>query len=435
MNPNDRREGLPSSRREFLKSSATAVITGAATASLPLAAAAHVAGSDVLRIGLIGCGGRGTGAAGQALNAHKNVKLVAMADAFADHLQKSLATLQKDQTIAAKIDVPEDRRFVGFNAYRELLASGVDVVLLCTPPHFRPIHLKAAVEAGKHVFAEKPVAVDAPGVRSVLATCAEAERKNLSVVSGLCLRFHHGFQELIKRIHDGALGDIVGLQTNDLRGPIWMYPRQKSWSDMEWQMRDWYYFTWLCGDFNVEQHVHNLDMMAWIMKGEYPVRAGGIGGRQVRTGPEYGNIFDHHCVTYEYANGVKCFSACRQQVGCASDISNHVMGARGTAVISEKKLGISGAEGWQYRGPKNNIFQTEHDELFASIRSGKPINNGEYMAKSTLMAIMGRMATYTGQIITWDQAMNSVEDLTPPKYEWGQLPTPSVAVPGVTKFK
>ena len=206
-----------------------------------------------------------------------------MADAFGDRLQKSLATIQADPALASKVDVPEDRRFVGFNAYKELLACGVDVVLLCTP-HFRPIHLKAAIDAGKHVFAEKPVAVDTPGVHSVLASCAEAARKNLSVVSGLCLRFHHGFQEIIKRIHDGALGEIVGLQSNDLRGPIWMFPRQKDWSDMEWQMRNWYYFTWLSGDFNVEQHVHNLDMISWIMKGEYPMRANGIGGRQVRPG-------------------------------------------------------------------------------------------------------------------------------------------------------
>src|SRR5439155_183638 len=373
------------SRRTFLKSSAAVVAAGAATASLPLAAAVYAAGSDLLRIGLIGCGGRGTGAAGQALHADKNVKLVAMADAFADRLQKSLATIQGDPELASKIDVPDERRFVGFNAYKELLACGVDVVLLCTPPHFRPAHLKAAIDAGKHVFAEKPVAVDAPGVHSVLATCAEAERKNLSVVSGLCLRFHHGFQEVIKRIHDGALGEIVGLQSNDLRGTIWMFPRQKTWSDMEWQMRNWYYFTWLCGDFNVEQHVHNLDMIAWIMKGEYPVRASGIGGRQVRTGPEYGNIYDHHCVTYEYASGVKCFSACRQQPGCAHDISNYVLGSQGTAVLSEKRIAISGSpshspaggSNWRYQGPKDDIYQIEHNELFASIRSGKPINNGE----------------------------------------------------------
>jgi predicted dehydrogenase len=394
----------------------------------------HAAGGDTLRVGLIGCGGRGTGAASQALAADKNVKLVAMADAFRDRLERSLATLRKDEAIAGKIDVPEDRCFVGFDAYEKLIGSGVDVVLLCTPPHFRPAHLQAAVKAGKHVFAEKPVAVDAPGVRSVLDTCAEAKNKNLSVVSGLCLRFHRGFQEAINRIHGGALGDITALQTNDLRGKLWMFPRQKGWSDMEWQMRDWYYFTWLSGDFNVEQHVHNLDLISWIMKGEYPVRAIGTGGRQVRTGPEYGNIYDHHSVIYEFANGVKCFSVCRQQEHCANDISNHVMGSKGTGQLTEKKISLSAGPGWRYQDKSNDIYQTEHDELFASIRNGKPINHGEYMAKSTLMAIMGRMATYTGQAITWDQAFNSKEDLTPPKYEWGALDTPRVAIPGVTKF-
>jgi predicted dehydrogenase len=394
----------------------------------------HAAGGDMLRVGLIGCGGRGTGAASQALAADKNVKLVALADAFRDRLERSLATLRKDEAIAGKLDVPEGRCFVGFDAYEKLIGSGVDVVLLCTPPHFRPAHLKAAVKAGKHVFAEKPVAVDAPGVRSVLDTCGEAKNKNLSIVSGLCLRFHHGFQEAINRIHGGALGDITALQTNDLRGKLWMFPRQKSWSDMEWQMRDWYYFTWLSGDFNVEQHVHNLDLISWIMKGEYPVRAIGTGGRQVRTGPEFGNIYDHHSVIYEFANGVKCFSVCRQQEHCANDISNHVMGSKGTGQFTEKKISLSAGPGWRYQHKSNDIYQTEHDELFASIRNGKPINHGEYMAKSTLMAIMGRMATYTGQAITWDQAFNSKEDLTPPKYEWGALDTPRVAIPGVTKF-
>ncbi len=422
------------SRRDFLKSSAAALVASAATADVTIARNAHAAGSDLLRVGLIGCGGRGTGAAADALSADQNVKLVAMADAFADRLEKSLAHLMKEDAVADRIDVKQDHRFVGFAAYKELLASGVDVVLLCTPPHFRPAHLKAAVAAGKHVFAEKPVAVDAPGVHSVLASCAEARKKNLSVVSGLCLRYHYGFQETIKRIQDGALGEIVALQTNDLRGPIWMFPRQKAWSDMEWQMRNWYYFTWLSGDFNVEQHVHNLDVISWIMKGAYPVRANGMGGRQVRTGPEYGNIFDHHSVVYEFAGGVKCFSACRQQHGCAHDMSNYVLGSRGTAVISENRLSLSTGSGWRYRGPENNIYQTEHQALFAGIRSGKPINNGDYMAKSTLMAILGRMATYTGQTITWEQALHSKEDLTPPKYEWGPLATPSVAVPGVTRF-
>jgi predicted dehydrogenase len=423
--------GSTSSRRGFLKASTAALVAGATGA---LSMNVHAAGGDTLRIGLIGCGGRGTGAASQALAADKNVKLVAMADAFADRLEKSLKALKNDEAIADKIDVAKDHCFVGFNAYKDLIASEVDVVLLCTPPHFRPAHLKAAVEAGKHVFAEKPVAVDAPGFRSVLDTCAEAKKKNLSIVSGLCLRYHYGFQETIKRIHDGALGDIVALQTNDLRGKIWMFEREKDWTDMEWQMRNWYYFTWLCGDFNVEQHVHNLDVISWIMKGEYPVRANGTGGRQVRTGPEYGHIYDHHSVVYEFANGVKCFSVCRQQENCANDISNHVMGAKGTGLITEKKLSLSAGSGWQYREKSNDIYQTEHDELFAGIRAGKPINNGEYMAYSTLMAIMGRMATYTGKTITWDQALHSKEDLTLPKYEWGPLETPAVAMPGVTKF-
>jgi predicted dehydrogenase len=412
-------------RREFLKAAAAAAV-------LPITTSAYAAGSDVLRVGLIGCGGRGTGAAAQALNADPNVKLVAMADTFADRLKSSLETLKRDTAIAAKIDVPDDHCFVGFDAYKQLLASGVDVVLLATPPGFRPAHLKAAVDAGKHVFAEKPIAVDAPGVRSVLATCEEARKKNLSICSGLCLRYFQGFQDTINRIHDGTIGEIVALQANDLRGPIWMFPRQKNWSDMEWQMRNWYYFTWLCGDFNVEQHVHLLDVMAWVMKDQYPVRATGTGGRQVRVGTEYGNIYDHHSVVYEFANGVKCFSVCRQQDHCAHDISGHVLGSRGNALLTESKMTFSTHPSWQYRGPMNNFYQTEHDVLFASIRNGKPINNGEYMAKSTLMAIMGRMATYTGQVITWDKALHSKEDLTPARYEWGPMPMPPVALPGKT---
>lgn len=273
---------------------------------------------------------------------------------------------------------------------------------MATPPHFRPLHLKAAVAAGKHVFAEKPVAVDAPGVRSVLDSCAVAHSKNLSIVSGLAMRYSNAHRETVKRLHDGALGALRALQANDFRGPIWVKPRQPGWTDMEWHMRNWYYFTWLSGDFNVEQHIHMLDLCAWIMQDDYPVKAYGTGGRQVRTGPEYGNIYDHHAVIYEYANGVKLFAQCRQQVGCANDISVQVMGARGTAAISSRGLEITAENKWTYDGVKNNSFLTEHNELFASIRTGKPINNGNYMAKSTLMAIMGRMATYTGQVITWE---------------------------------
>src|SRR5262245_2440730 len=242
-------------RRDFLQTS-TAVVGGAMAAVLPLASNVHAGGSDVIRVGLIGCGSRGTGAAEQALNADKNVKLVAMGDVFEDRLQFSLDTLKRNRRVADKVDVKPDHCFTDFDAYRKVLASGVDVVLLATPPHFRPIHLQAAVEAGKHVFAEKPVAVDAPGVRSVLATCELAKKKNLSIVSGLCLRYDLGFQDTVRRLRDGAAGDIVALQANDYRGGIWAKPRKPEWTDMQWQMRNWYNFTWLSGDFNVEQHVH-----------------------------------------------------------------------------------------------------------------------------------------------------------------------------------
>lgn len=392
----------------------------------------HAAGSDVLRVGLIGCGGRGTGAAAQALKADKNVQLTAMGDAFEDRLLGSLETLTKNE-VGDKVNVAPERRFVGFDAYKQVIASGVDVVLLTSPPHFRPLHLKAAIDAGKHVFAEKPVAVDAPGVRSVIATCEEARRKSLSVVSGLCLRYSYGFRETIKRIHDGAIGKVDCLHTNDLRGGIWVKPRQPEWTDMHWQMRNWYYFTWLSGDFNVEQHVHHLDVCSWIL-GEYPVRATAHGGRQQRTGEEYGNIYDHFSTVYEYAGGQKVFSYCRQQEKCKNDMSNHALGSLGRAEIDERRLEITGPNAWRHEGKDNQFYQTEHDELFAGIRSGQPINNGEYMAKSTLMAILARMAAYTGKTITWDQAFNSTEDLTPPRYEWGPIETPKIALPGITPF-
>ena len=423
------------SRRDFLKTSG--VLLGGALAELTAAGGVHAAGGDTLRVGLIGCGSRGTGAAEQALKADKNVKLVAMADAFADRLESSLALLQKVEALAGKVDVRPDHRFVGFDAYKQLLASGVDVVLLTTTPHFRPIHLRAAVEAGKHIFAEKPVAVDAPGIRSALESCALAEKKGLSVVSGLCLRYHNGFRELVQRVHDGAVGEVRALLANDYRGTIWVHPRKPEWTDMQYQMRNWYYFTWLSGDFNVEQHVHFLDVCAWAMKDVYPVKAMGLGGRQVRTGPEFGNIYDHFSVVYEYANGARLISNCRQQNVGEGDMSAHVLGSHGEGQFAERRKGvcIKGDHPWFFGGPENDIYQTEHNELFASIRAGKPINNGVYMAKSSLLAIMGRMACYTGKPITWEMALNSKEDLSPPRYDWNvKLPDPPVAMPGKTLF-
>ena len=425
------------SRRSFLRRSSVAALAGSTLIhALPLARSAHAAGSDVLRVGLVGCGSRGTGAATQALQADPHVKLVAMGDAFADRLQSSLRTLADQPRLTDKLDVPPDRQFVGFDACNQVLACDLDVVLLATSPHFRPAHLRAAVEKGVHIFAEKPVAVDAPGVRHVLETVEMARSKGLSLVSGLCLRYWNGYRESIKRLQDGAVGAITSMEANDYRNPVWVRPRRPEWSDMEYQMRNWYYFTWLSGDFNVEQHVHYLDVCAWLMGETYPQRAVGMGGRQVRTGPDHGNIYDHHSVVYEYENGVKLYSNTRQMASCQLNLSVTAMGTQGRATLFDhrKKIEVNGGEGWSFRGPDNDPYQTEHNELFASIRAGTPINNGSYMAQSTMLAIMGRMATYTGQEITWEAAVNSKEDLSPKNYEWGPLDAAPVAIPGVTRL-
>jgi predicted dehydrogenase len=417
------------SRRDFLAASA-ATAAGAALASLT--PAVHAAGSEVLKVGLIGAGGRGAGAATQALRADPNVKLYAVGDMFEDHIAAKLDYFKSEADIANKIDV-KDRCFAGFDAYKKVLASDVDVVILTTPPHFRPLHLKAAVEAGKHVFCEKPVAVDAPGVRSVLDTCRQAKEKKLSVVSGLCYRYENAKRETMKRVHDGSIGDVKAIHTTYNAGLLWSFPREKGWSDMEWQLRNWLYFTWLSGDHIVEQHVHSLDKAAWALKDRYPKSASGIGGRQQRTDPEFGHIFDHHCVVFDYGDGLKVYSYCRQQRGTHTEVSDFIIGTKGMADLM--KHNITGEDAWMHKkGDIDDMYQNEHDELFAAIRKGEPINNGEYMCNSSLMGIMGRMATYTGQLITWDMALNSKEDLTPPKYEFGELPVAPVAAPGVTKF-
>jgi predicted dehydrogenase len=420
-------------RRGFIGATVAGATTAATLTNLPFV---HGDNDDTIRIGLIGCGGRGTGAAAQALNADRNIKLVAMGDAFQDRLTSSLAGLRRDNAIASKIDVPAEKQFVGFDAFQQVINSGVDAVLLCTPPHFRPAHYEAAVRARKHVFVEKPVAVDGPGIRKVMATNEEARRQRLCVVSGLCYRYDNGKREFMRRIHDGAVGDIVAIQVNYNTSTLWHRAREASWSDMEWQLRNWLYFTWLSGDYNVEQHVHSLDKMAWALRDEYPTSCVGLGGRQVRTGPEFGHIFDHMACVYEYASGVKGYSFCRQQANCANETRDYVMGTRGKGEAMRHQ--ITGPNAWQYpaaqvrRDP--DMYQSEHNEFFAAIRSGNLIHNGDYMAKSTLMGIMGRMACYTGKAITWQQALNSREDLSPARYEWGPMPVPPVAKPGITPF-
>ncbi len=315
------------SRRDFLKTSVRR--RGPGDRGSCWSASAHAAGSDMVKIGLIGCGGRGTGAVANAFAADSQTQLTAVADAFEDRAKASLENLR--QNASDRVLVDPEQCFVGFDAYEKLLNTNVDVVILATPPHFRPAHLKAAIASGKHVFCEKPVAVDAPGVRSVLETTEEARRKNLALVSGLCYRYDRPKVELIKRVHDGAIGDIQTMHVSYNTGTLWHKGRQPSWSEMEFQLRNWLYFTWLSGDFNVEQHVHSLDKAAWAMNDTPPVRATGLGGRQVRTGKEWGNVYDHFAVIYEYENGTRLFSNCRQMAGCSVDVSDHLIGTQGRA--------------------------------------------------------------------------------------------------------
>lgn len=422
---------IPPNRRQFIGTST--VLAGASLTLPSLSSAYHAGGNDLIRIGLIGCGGRGTGAASNALRADSNIKLTAVGDMFPDRMASSVDSLRQEPELGKKIAVTAETMFSGIDAYKKVIDSGVDVVLLCTPPHFRPAHIEYGVEKGKHMFVEKPVGVDVPGVRRVLKASQAAKEKNLAIVSGLCYRYDYPKRETINRIHDGSIGEIVAMHTNYNAGELWSFPRKPGWSDMEWQLRNWLYFTWLSGDLIVEQHIHSLDKMIWSMKDKPPARANGAGGRQVRTDAQFGHIFDHHSVCYEWDNGVKMFSYCRQQNGTQKDVNDYVMGTQGTASLMEHK--ITGKNPWKIgRDRGGDMYQNEHNELFASIRSGKPLNNGEYMCQSTLMAIMGRMATYTGQTITWEALLTSKEDLTPPSYAFGPLPVPPVAIPGKTKF-
>ncbi len=425
------------SRRSFLQTGAAGA---AAVVTAPvLNAGLYAGGSDRLKVGLVGCGGRGSGAASQALNADSGTELVAMADAFEDILSSCRRRLAREfnrEGQAVRVTVDDDHSFVGFEGYKRVIDS-CDVVLLATTPHFRPEQLRLAVEAGKHVFCEKPVAVDAPGVRSVLESSAKAQEKNLSLVSGLCWRYHHGKRATFEQIRNGAIGDIVSMQCSYLTGGVWdpRRTREQCKSEMEYQMRNWYYYTWLSGDFNVEQHIHSLDKMMWAMNDEPPVTISGSGGRQVRTDARYGNIYDHFDVVYQWANGVKAFARCRHWNNCENEVEDYIIGTKGRVdVMAHKIYDHQGNTIWQHEGPGGDMYQIEHDELFASIRNGKPINNGDYMCKSTMMAIAGRMVGYTGQKLTWEQVMSSKEDLTPSSYDWVDIPVPEVAIPGKTKF-
>jgi myo-inositol 2-dehydrogenase / D-chiro-inositol 1-dehydrogenase len=442
--------GVPSggpSRRDFLKGS-TAVIVGSTLASgLSISRSAHAAGDDLIKIALIGCGGRGSGAAAQALSTKGAVKLIAMADLYKDSLDRHFNEIQNSVEDKSRIDVPEDRKFVGFDAYQKALATDADLVILATPPGFRPIHFEAAVKANKHVFMEKPVATDAEGVRKVLAAAEESKKKNLGVGVGLQRRHEAKYIETIKRLQDGAIGDIIAMRVYWNGSTPWMHPRQElaknvpRLTEMDYQCRNWYYFTWICGDHIVEQHIHNMDVGNWL-KDAYPVKANGMGGCEVRKGPDYGETFDHHAVEFEYADGTRMFSQCRHIVNCWDSVSEHAHGTKGYANIGGGSIDAKGADKWRYRSRNDgNPYQVEHDDLFASIRAGSPINEAERGAKSTMTAILGRMATYSGKEITWDDAINSKISIMPREFSFEAtppvLPGPDGmyrrAVPGVTK--
>ena len=421
-------------RRTFIRSSAV-------LAAMPMVVsrgAGFFTGGDEIKVGLVGCGGRGTGAALQALRADEGTVLTAMADIFSDHLEGSLGRLQKaiGDRAGHKIRVPKERRFLGFDAYEKLIASGVDVVILTTPPGFRPEHLAAAVAADKHVFCEKPVAVDAPGVRSVLKTVEEARRKKLCLMSGFCWRYSARERETFKRINQGALGQVHTVYTTYLTSPLRIHPRQPGWSDTEWQLRNWQHFDWLAGDHIVEQAVHSIDKMAWALNGELPEKCVAVGGRIARVEPERGNIYDHFSVTYEFKSGARGFHMCRQIAGCANDNSDLIMGTDGVCEINgwAPRHVIRGKHPWRCKTKRNDMYQQEHDELFAAIRSGEPVNDGVWMTHSVLMAIMGRMAAYTGKVVTWEEALNSKQKLGPDKLEWGPLEMNPVPIPGKTRL-
>jgi myo-inositol 2-dehydrogenase / D-chiro-inositol 1-dehydrogenase len=423
----------PTSRRTFVQTAAalTGALSAASMSTRTLAVpAVHAAGSEEIKVGLIGCGGRGRGAIMNAVNASYQVKVTALADAFDDPLQscRNLLKTQAKQQYA----VTDDMCFVGIDAYKQMIPE-VDVVLLCSPPHFRPQHLEAAITAGKHVFCEKPIATDAVGVRRVLELSELAEQKNLCIVSGLCWRYDRGVKATVERIKDGAIGDIVTTQENYLTGTLWQKPRRPEWSDMEYQLRNWLYFRWLSGDHIVEQFIHSLDKSLWLHNDEPPVFCYGLGGRQVRTGEEFGDIYDHFSVVYEWADGSRTFAHTRQMSDCMNEVEDYIYGTKGTAKILANEIrGESG--NWKYDGDKPNMYDEEHRELFKAIQEGRVINNGKYMSYSTLMAIMGREACYSGARVEWDKLLNSPLDLAPPSYALDAKP-PEVVVPMPGRYK
>ena len=421
-------------RRDVIKTASLASLAAAFPGGLFAAGA-----SEKIRVGVIGCGGRGTDAAQNCVEASPDIVIAALGDVVPDQLEWSFGEL-KQKLAAGRLTATRETCFTGFDAYQKVLASGVDMVILASPPFFRPAHLKAAIEAGKHVFTEKPVAVDPLGVRSVIATSELAASKGLAIVAGTQRRHQAHYVEIMKRVQRGDIGELVAGQCYWNMGALWVERAAqnwtnrtaKKWSDMEWQIRNWLFTSWASGDHIVEQHVHNLDVMNWAF-GTHPVKCTGMGGRAARTDPQYGNIYDHFAVEYEYPNGARILSMCRQTAGAAENVSERVVGTAGFSYTDSADGFIKGAKPYESDKASPNPYVVEHADLIASIKAGKPLNEGRQVAESCLTAIMGRMSAYTGRALSWDWVMNSSKlDLTPPRADFGELPPLEVAVPGKT---
>jgi predicted dehydrogenase len=424
------------SRRSFLKLS-TAAISTAAVGGLELSRSAWAAGSDTIRVGLIGCGGRGTGAAIDALDADPGVKLVAMADLFEDKVEAALTEIREKHPDRGAVD--RERRFAGFEGYRHVIESS-DVVLIACASRFHPKYMRAAIDAGRHVFVEKPHGIDPVGVRATQEACEVARTKGLCVLSGLHNRYNEGVRETMKRIQDGAIGEIVAMEVNFLRAPYVLVARQAGWSEIEYQYRNWYHFSWLSGDDVAQSLVHSVDKAAWAMHEEPPVKAHGLAGRSASFDEIYGDSFDHHAVVYEYANGVRLYAFCRTQEACHSGVSDHIFGTKGRAELLSYR--IQGEVNWAYPGRPIDPYKQEHKEFFAAIRSGNLINSGGYMANSTMLAVLGQIVCYTGMQLGWRKVANSNFAFEPKECDFSTEPPAKlgpdgrypVRVPGKTRL-
>lgn len=432
-------------RRKFLQ-------TAGLTAATGLIANKSALGSDLfwrnnsntLKVGLIGCGGRGTAAAVEALNADSNVILTAMGDAFLDQLDSSLRKLEGE--MGGKVQVSDEQKYVGLDAYQKVINSDVDIVLLAAPPVFRPDHLEASVKAGKHIFCEKPFAVDGPGLRRVIESAQEAKNKKLALVSGFCWRYHEPKRETFKRVLNGQIGNVLAAESSYNTGELWYKERQSGWTDFEYQLRNWLYYNWLSGDHIIEQAIHSMDMMQWALADELPVRVTGSGGRQKRTNSNFGNVYDHFSVIYEYENGMKSYFSCRQQNQTSPSYAVELFGDLGKCLV-DCRTGehlIIGENPWKYdddtkftddksyeKSESRSMYQQEHDELFLSIRKGRPKYDGDWMVKSNLMALAGRMAGYSGQSVLIEDALNSSVKLAPNHFSWDMKYDIPVSIPGI----